>query len=249
MVHGGPQPRQRVQVPGGGVALVVGEAVVLGHVPGRRETDHDRVPLDLGQHTRGGHRRAPHVRLDHRPDREDLVVPGTQQAHPVRLGEPVVVAVQQDQRGYQPRSRGAVERAPRSKAEPGHDPVLVDLGRRGMAHAVCRRPAPQPGHEALAGGGRQELGVPHAGRRGADLLVDQDDPDAHGPGERAPAHLVHRGDHPAPLGKLAQQRAFQPQRRPGRRRSRRDPTGRVGERSGAGAGHLGSGTEAKTSLG
>src|SRR5690606_4830018 len=75
--------------------------------------------------------------------------------------------------------------------------------------------------------GSQQLGVPQPRRRATGRVVDDDDADRDGAGQRPTAHLVHAGDQPVARG---EQLALQA--------------------SGRGlAGHQGSGTASKTSSG
>ncbi len=62
--------------------------------------------------------------------------------------------------------------------------------------AWVTRPPLDARHESLAGPLSEQLGVLDPDRGGSHGLVDDDDADTHGPGERAPADLVHAGEEP-----------------------------------------------------
>src|SRR5699024_9624090 len=116
--------------------------------------------------------------------------------HLLRVGEPVVVAVEDDQVHGQADLR---QRAGAREPEGGHDPDPVDLGRLRVPDRVPEGPAPQPRHHGPACGGREQLGVAHPRGGAAAGLVDDDDPDADRAGECATADLVHAGKHPVAL--------------------------------------------------
>ena len=222
-----PVPAQRFEVLGRGVALVLGPAVAREL---RRQRRHHGVPLDLGQHAGRRDRRALQVGLDQRAHRRAGRRSLEQGEQPValRVGQPVVVAVQEHQVGY---GGQLGQGAPPRRAQRRHDADRVDLVRAGVPDGLGRRPAADPRHQRARGRcgassleSRTPWGtVPHRG-------VDQHDADRHRTGECTAAHLVHRRD---PGVALPQQGTLDPQRglagepadRLGRRASRADAVG------------------------
>ena len=87
------------------------------------------------------------MRPDRRADRRALEQ--REQPVAVRVGQPVVVAVEQDQVGY---GGQLGQRAPPGRAQRGHDADRVDLVRAGVARR--RTPGPSAGSRAPAARGR-----------------------------------------------------------------------------------------------